>query len=178
MGRVACWPAGRKDIAAHFAIRHRVFVEEQGVMVFTDVDRWDRDPQTIHVVAASGNRLAGTVRLYRLDDAGLWKGDRLAVLRSHRTSTVGLQLVRFAVATAAAAGGTIMQASVQVQNTNFFERLGWTCSGPAAPYHGLPHQPMQIGLPGATTRAGSDPGDTELHLATEQFAASPLLVAG
>ena len=48
-------------------IRHRVFVEEQRVIPFTDVDDWDRDPGTIHVLAGRGSVAVGTVRLYRTD---------------------------------------------------------------------------------------------------------------
>ncbi len=173
---VACWNAGKNDISWHFAIRHQVFVEEQGVMVFTDVDDRDSDPVTIHVVAAHGQRAAGTVRLYAVDENGLWKGDRLAVLPAHRSSIVGAQLVRYAVATAATAGGTVMDAHVQVQNTRFFERLGWSRSGDVTPYHGLPHQPMSIDLPGKTMTSNLRRGPTELHLPVPDSATSPLLV--
>ncbi len=176
MEQVACWPAGLEHISCHFAIRHQVFVEEQGVMVFTDVDRYDREPDTIHVVAASGDQAAGTVRLYPLDHEGLWKGDRLAVLPAHRTGKVGAHLVHFAVATAASAGGLVMHASVQVQNTPFFEHLGWQRHGGVITYHGLPHQPMAIDLPGATADAARFPDTTELRLPLGDLQASPLLV--
>jgi len=175
--RVACWAAGAAEISCHFAIRHQVFVEEQGVMVFTDVDAHDGDPATIHVVAAKGTQMAGTVRLYPTDDDGRWKGDRLAVLPAYRASLVGPSLVRFAVATAAAAGGVVMDASVQVPNTKFFERLGWHRSGTISRYYGLPHQPMAIGLRGVPAARTEHPGVTELHLPTDRFDHSPLLVA-
>ena len=50
-------------------------------------------------------RAVGTVRLYPLDETGLWQGDRLAVLPGRRSAGAGGPLVRFAVATAARAGG-------------------------------------------------------------------------
>ena len=53
------------------------------------------------------------MRLYPLDEAGLWKGDRLAVLADARTLGVGTPLVRFAVATAGEHGGTRMIALIQ-----------------------------------------------------------------
>lgn len=175
MSHVSCWPAGRDDLSSHFAIRHQVFVEEQAVMVFTDVDDLDRQPNTIHVLAASGNELAGAVRLYQLDESGLWKGDRLSVLPDHRTSTVGVRLVRFAVATAAAAGGSVMEATVQVPNTRFFERLGWQRDGAIATHFGIPHQPMVIDLPGAMTEHSEVPDAPELHFPITPQAPSPLL---
>ena len=146
---IAVWSAETPDLATHFAIRHRVFVDEQGVMVFTDIDHWDDDARVVHVLAARGASSAGTVRLYPLTAEGRWKGDRLAVLKPHRTSLVGAHLVRFAVATAAALGGGEMEASVQPANVVFFERLGWRCDGDRYLYFGLPHQPMVFDLSSA-----------------------------
>jgi putative N-acetyltransferase (TIGR04045 family) len=143
---ISVWRASTKNLAAHFAIRHRVFVNEQGVLVFTDVDRWDAHSQVVHVLAARGHSCAGTVRLYPLDSCGRWRGDRLAVLKQHRSSLVGAQLVRFATVTAAAHGGLLMEASVQLANVTFFERLGWRCDGTVYAYLGLPHQPMVFEL--------------------------------
>ena len=38
---ISVWRATGSDLAAHYAIRHRVFVNEQRVMEFTDVDAYD-----------------------------------------------------------------------------------------------------------------------------------------
>ena len=72
-----------------------VFVEEQGIFAGDDRDVWD--DQAVKVVAALGPLVVGAVRLYPLDEAGLWKGDRLAVLRDARRLRAGGPLVRFAV---------------------------------------------------------------------------------
>ena len=64
---------------AHHRVRHAVFVEEQGIFAEHDRDCWD--PTAIHVLATINEIPVGAVRLYPLDEAGLWKGDRLAVLR-------------------------------------------------------------------------------------------------
>ena len=158
-------------------IRHRIFVEEQRVIPFTDVDDWDRDPDTIHVLAGRGSVAVGTVRLYRTGPAGRWKGDRLAVLPGHRAGVVGMRLVRFAVSTAAAAGGDVMDAFVQLQNVNFFERLGWEHNGPAVLYYGLPHQPMTFRLSEAQRLAeGRIPDDACLRLPAARDEPSALLV--
>lgn len=136
-----------EDRRAHHRVRHAVFVEEQGI--FTGDDRDDRDPTALHVVASLGPLVVGAVRLYRLDDAGLWQGDRLAVLHEARRLRVGAPLVRFAVATAGAHGGARMTARVQAANVPFFRHLGWTAVGDPADYRGLSHQAMEIGLAGA-----------------------------
>jgi len=142
---VSVWRATGPDLAPHYAIRHRVFVIEQRALELTDLDARDIGKTTIHVLAAQGAYAAGTVRLYPLE-GGLWQGDRLAVLPSHRSSMVGAELVRFAVATAAARGGDVMRAQIQLPNVRFFERLGWIRSGDPAPYCGFDHQLMHFDL--------------------------------
>lgn len=130
----------------HLAVRRAVFVVEQAVFPDDDRDARDRDPRTVHVLATAGGVVAGAVRLYPLDDAGLWRGDRLAVLPDHRRGHVGAALVRFAVRTAAARDGTVMRALIQLPNVRFFTALRWEPDGPVVPYHGRDHQPMAIDL--------------------------------
>lgn len=144
------------DLAAHYAIRHRVFVIEQGVLVLTDVDENDDRERVVHVLASNKGTCAGSVRLYPLDGNGRWKGDRLAVLSDHRTTIVGAQLVRFATATAAAMGGRLMEASIQLANVKFFERLGWVCNGEPTLVFGLPHQTMLFDLKNAPEQSWAD----------------------
>lgn len=132
--------------AAHEAVRRAVFVEEQAIFAGSDLDAHDHDPRTVHVLGRHDGAPAGAVRLYPLDEQGLtWQGDRLAVLPEFRTSGLGAPLVRFAVATAGALGGSVMLAHVQVANEVFFRRLGWT-SGQVEDYVGRPHVLMRIAL--------------------------------
>lgn len=152
---IGVWPATTAEVACHYSVRHRVFVLEQGIMELTDIDAHDADPDVVHVLAARGHEVAGAVRLYPV--AGdLWQGDRLAVLPGHRTSLVGVELVRYAVASAAAAGGAVMHAQVQLPNVRFFLRLGWTLVGEPAPYCGFDHQKMAFDL--ATAGSVDRPG--------------------
>jgi putative N-acetyltransferase (TIGR04045 family) len=145
LGQVCRAVRGAEELAVHHRIRRTVFVEEQGLFAGNDVDRYDTDPATIHVLGLLAGRPAGAVRLYPLGDA-LWRGDRLAVLRADRAARIGGPLVRYAVATAGALGGTRMLAQIQVPNVRFFTALGWRASGEVADYHGRPHQPMSIDL--------------------------------
>jgi putative N-acetyltransferase (TIGR04045 family) len=146
--RLSCRMARQaEEFALHHRIRHEVFVTEQGIFAGSDVDAHDGDAATIRVLGFAGPVAAGSVRLYPLDPAaGLWLGDRLAVLPAVRAHGLGMPLVRFAVATAARLGGREMQAHIQPANVRFFERLGWERRGPVEVYVGLPHQPMAIDL--------------------------------
>jgi putative N-acetyltransferase (TIGR04045 family) len=138
--------AGAAELGAHFDVRRRVFVEQQGLFDGSDRDERDEREDTLHAIGVVEGRVAGAVRLYPLDGDGLWKGDRLAVLPEARVRHVGALLVLFAVATAGELGGREMVAQVQVANVRFFERLGWRADGPPAPYVGVMHQAMAIPL--------------------------------
>ena len=134
--------------AAHFAIRRAVFCAEQGLFGGDDRDERDDAPATLHVVGLQGATIAGTVRLYPLDDAGRWKGDRLAVLPPFRHTSLGATLVRYAVRSAGERGGAVMVAMIQLPNVRFFQALGWRRDGAVMPFHGRDHQPMAIALSG------------------------------
>lgn len=135
--------------AEHHRIRQAVFVEEQGIFTESDVDEHDARDDVVRVLALRDDQPVGAVRLYVVDQqAGLWKGDRLAVLADCRTCGVGAPLVRFAVAYAGAHGGRRMVAHIQAPNVRFFERLGWSVYRPAEDYLGRTHQPMHIALSG------------------------------
>jgi putative N-acetyltransferase (TIGR04045 family) len=148
--RLACRAVSApEELAAHFQIRHQVFVVEQGLFRGGgwDRDAHDDDPATVHVVGLFDGMACGTVRLYPVPDVpGRWKGDRLAVLDGHRRHGLGAPLVRFAVATAAARGGREMEAYIQPANVTFFEWLGWRPAGGLVTYAGIPHQRMLIDL--------------------------------
>jgi putative N-acetyltransferase (TIGR04045 family) len=134
------------ELDLHFGVRHEVFVREQVLFSGTDRDCHDGDSATLHVLGFSGSFLGGVVRLYPLDEKGLWKGDRLAVLPPYRKLALGAALVRFAVRTAGEGGGETMIANVQVQNVRFFEFLNWNRVGDPFEYVGQPHQKMAIEL--------------------------------
>ncbi|GAA4515263.1 MULTISPECIES: MSMEG_0567/Sll0786 family nitrogen starvation N-acetyltransferase [Nonomuraea] len=138
-----------EELEEHLRIRRSVFVAEQSLFEQTDQDEFDRDPSVHHVLAFADGVPAGTVRLYRYpapDGERLWKGDRLAVLPEYRHLWLGGPLVRYAVETAAAAGGARMIAYVQLGNVSFFRRLGWSKVGGPVAYVGVPHQQMSIDL--------------------------------
>ena len=136
-----------EELAAHFRLRLAVFVVEQGLFVADDRDERDERPDTLHALGFADGEPCGAVRLYPLDPTGLqWKGDRLAVLVEHRANHLGAELVRFAVRTAGLLGGETMIAHVQIPNVRFFERLGWHVAAEPAPFHGVMHQLMSIGL--------------------------------
>jgi putative N-acetyltransferase (TIGR04045 family) len=152
--RIECHVASAPaDLAAHFGLRNRIFVDEQRLFALDDRDEHDDDERTLHVVGVVDDDVCGAVRLYPRDAAAeLWKGDRLAVAPERRANHLGARLVRFAVATAGRLGGRRMIAHIQLPNVPFFERLGWHPEGQPEHFVGVPHQLMSIRLgPGRET---------------------------
>lgn len=137
--------ASTPELTEHHRIRHEVFVLEQGLFAGSDADAHDADPATVHLIGLVDGVPVATVRLWPRAD-GSWQGDRLAVLPDHRHIGLGRPLVRLAVRTAAARGGSVMTAQVQLANVTYFRALGWSVDGRPADYLGVPHQPMRIAL--------------------------------
>jgi putative N-acetyltransferase (TIGR04045 family) len=125
------------DPSAYFALRHRAFVEEQGLFSGTDRDDVDDDPRTVVLIARSSEgTVLGGVRLWPATevDLGWWQGGRLVAVGSH--PGVGSALVRAACAHAERLG--VLRFDATVQSADFFRRLGWTVMGEEV-VGGVPH---------------------------------------
>jgi putative N-acetyltransferase (TIGR04045 family) len=127
-------------------VRRQVFCDEQHLFDCDDRDARDAKAESLHVIGTVDERIEGAVRLYPLEEPGLWKGDRLAVLPGSRVCHLGALLVRFAVRTAGDLGGERMLAHIQLGNVAFFTALGWRAEGAPVSFHGADHQLMTIGL--------------------------------
>lgn len=151
------------------AIRHEVFVREQGVPVVLEIDARDQDPAVVHLLArrideaeavrsapgdpgegsgaegASGEAL-GTVRIIP-DGGGHWHLGRLAVRREARGLRVGAALVdavHEAIARLTPAGSVaVVVLDAQVQAKGFYERQGYgETSGEVFLDAGIPYVEM------------------------------------
>jgi putative N-acetyltransferase (TIGR04045 family) len=151
MDSIVCRIAATADeYRAYLAVRHAIFVEEQGLFNGTDVDEHDHAAIPIIAVDTSSGIVAGAVRCYPAGD-DIWYGGRLAVLQPYRHSaaSIGANLCRVAEATVIAHGCRQFLAYIQSQNVRFFQRLGWRVIGEPVLHHGQPHQLMQASLAAA-----------------------------
>lgn len=125
-----------------FAIRHSVFVKEQGL--FTITDRDEHDAKSTHLIARRGEKMVGTVRVFPDPEKGNghWVGGRLAVHADYRVYQVGASLVKEAMKRVKKKGCTVFSAHVQEKNVRFFHKLGWRPIGPPETICGHPHQYM------------------------------------
>ena len=127
-----------EDPSGYFRLRHRAFVERQGLFDGTDRDGVDDDPETVVLVArATDGRVVGGVRMWPVMD-GWWQGGRLVSDGTH--PGVGAALVRAACAHAEARG--VLRFEATVQSAGFFKALGWEPVG-AALVNDVPHTQMR-----------------------------------
>jgi putative N-acetyltransferase (TIGR04045 family) len=138
----------RWQLAAYFALRHAVFVAEQGM--FSQTDRDERDSSALHLVAMATqagmlDEVVGVVRIYE-ESHGTWFGGRLAVVPNYRRCReVGSALTRAAVGAARAFGAQRFLATVQQDNVAFFERNHFMAREALA-VCGRPHLLMEADL--------------------------------
>lgn len=130
------------------ALRHQVFVREQGLFTGHDRDAVDQiaDPLVaISTLAAEPAEVVGTVRIHQ-PAPGIWWGSRLAVAQSHRrVGRLGAELIRLAVSTANGRGCGEFNAHVQIQNVALFRRLHWQVVAEVS-LHGVTHAHMRADL--------------------------------
>ncbi|CAN5878284.1 GNAT family N-acetyltransferase [soil metagenome] len=127
------------------ALRHHIFVDQQGLFTGTDRDDADDNAATTVLVATDpAGTLLGGVRLApaHSPDIGWWTGSRLVLSPQSRGSGVGQALVRAACAWAEANGVLRFEATVQQRYAALFTSLGWIRLGDSV-FAGVPHVRMR-----------------------------------
>ena len=111
------------DRGALLALRHRVFVQEQGVPVELEQD--EHDETAVHaVVRGAGGQVLGTGRLLVGPDGSARIG-RMAVAGEARGRGVGAAVLAVLEAAAADAGCHQVTLHAQVHAVGFYRRAGY-----------------------------------------------------
>ncbi|WP_215843278.1 GNAT family N-acetyltransferase [Acidithiobacillus montserratensis] len=119
-------------------IRIQVFVEEQGVPEYLEMD--DRDEFCLHFLAFCDGLAVGTARL----DLGLnGKVGRLAVLQPYRGRGVGKSLMAFLHQSAWDLGLTGVWCHAQLSAKGFYAQMGYTGEGAVFQEAGIDHIAMR-----------------------------------
>jgi predicted GNAT family N-acyltransferase len=141
--RVAETPA---DLAACFAVRREVFVDEQKVPAELEIDQNDEPgAKAVHVLATGPDGPLGAGRLL-LGDDGTGILGRLAVTRAARGLGIGAALVRTIENEALRIGLSTVELHSQTHAVRFYERLGYVAYGPEYEEAGIAHQSMRRAL--------------------------------
>ncbi|MBD1842646.1 GNAT family N-acetyltransferase [Cyanobacteria bacterium FACHB-63] len=134
-----------EEIAAYYALRRLIFVEEQQLFSGDDRDDIDQIAYPIVAIASNTQQVVGVVRIYP-GESGLWYGGRLGTHPEYRKGWhIGKGLIYKAVTTANTWGCRQFLATVQLQNVRFFQRLHWEALQEISLYD-RPHCLMQADL--------------------------------
>nr|WP_181318150.1 GNAT family N-acetyltransferase [Fuscovulum blasticum] len=129
------------DVATCRALRRTVFIEEQGVSEADEVD--DLDDVAIHLLARVVGEPVGTARLLVQGDTG--KIGRVCVLAQARGTGLGAALIRTALDELRRQRGVVKaKLGAQTHALGFYERLGFTATGPEYMDAGIPHRDMVL----------------------------------
>jgi len=128
-----------RDIKSCHMIRNLVFVVEQGIALAEDID--GLDDSATHLLATDQGTPVGTARI--LETGGIGKIGRLAVLKTHRGTGIGAEIMRAALAELSTrARITEARLGAQIEAISFYQALGFTPIGDEFIDAGLPHQEM------------------------------------
>ena len=124
---------------AAYAVRHRVFVDEQQVPPALERDAFD--DVAIHLVALRGDEVIGTLRI--VASGGSAKIGRMAVLAADRKAGVGTRLMQRAAEVAQTMGVRDITLHAQLTAKEFYARLGYREEGEAFEEAGIAHVSMR-----------------------------------
>ncbi|MCX7565813.1 GNAT family N-acetyltransferase [Sulfitobacter sp. F26169L] len=127
------------DRQACYALRHTVFVQEQGYTAEGEVDALD--PLSHHLLAQQNGTPVATARVYIAE--GTAKIGRVCVLKELRGTGLGADLIRAAVELATRQGADHAILGAQVHAIGFYAKLGFEPYGHPYDDEGEPHQMMQ-----------------------------------
>ena len=125
------------DMQGAFAVRHEVFIVEQGVP--PELERDDSDPSAVHVVASDGAAVIGTARLRRKGEARI---GRVAVLPAWRRRGIAGMLLAALEGEARRFGLAEVTLHSQSYVQALYAQNGYVITGPHFMDAGIDHVPM------------------------------------
>ncbi len=133
--------AAEKDMAAIYALRVEVFVDEQGVPREIELDA--EDSAATHYLAEADGVAVGCGRV-------LWNGKsahigRLAVKRSFRGRGIGAAVCRYILADCRKRGSESIWLNAQLHAVGFYKTLGFCPEGDIFLEAGIEHVKMVYG---------------------------------
>ncbi len=131
-----------EDVESAYAIRRRVFVEEQKVPV--EIERDEQDRTAVHVLALLDGSLVGTGRILLYEEEA--KIGRVAVLPEARGRGAGTAVTMKLVELAAEKGIQKIVLNAQLPVVPFYSRLGFQPEGTPFREAGIPHRRMCLSL--------------------------------
>lgn len=129
-----------KEHADAFAVRKKVFVEEQGVPLHLECDAYDAT--ATHFIMYEDNEPAGAARLRSIEDHTA-KIERVCILQSQRGKKLGALIMKEMENYAMSIGLQKLKLHAQSYAVPFYEKLGFTVTSPEFMDAGIPHRAME-----------------------------------
>ena len=116
----------KEELNLGFALRIKVFVEEQKVPIELELDEKDNSENTVHIGFFDNNKLIGVARLIDLDKDVIHIG-RVVIDKEYRGQGIGRELIIGCenIAQQILKRKTIIELSAQIQAENFYKSLGY-----------------------------------------------------
>jgi len=143
---------GESDREAALAVRHEVFIDEQGVS--EDIEMDGKEDEAVHFLAVDESvdsepdeegRPVGTARLREVEP-GVGKVERVAVVADWRGEGLGREVMGLLEATAADRGMNELVMHAQTRVEEFYERLGYERTSGVFEEAGIDHVEMEKDL--------------------------------
>ena len=130
------------ELAQVYAIRRRVFIEEQAVPAEIELDPDDAD--ALHVLALEDSRAIGCGRM--VAHGAEVKMGRMAVLPDRRRHGIGALILKFLIEAARQRGCHKAILHAQLHAEGFYLKYGFAPVGEVFEEAGIPHRRMERGL--------------------------------
>lgn len=128
----------KDELNLAFLIRKEVFVEEQGVALEDEFDKYDTlDGQCEHILVYYDGKPVGTGRIRAVD--GLGKLERICILKPYRKFGLGKVIIKTLEEIAVAIGVPQVKLHGQTQAEGFYQKLGYRTSSNIFMEDGIPH---------------------------------------
>ena len=134
----------QKAFKQAYAIRQKVFIEEQGVPQEMELDEFD--PIASHALAFQGDQCIGTGRLIETTQNAGQIG-RMAVLAGFRGNGTGKAILMALIELARSQKMSSISLHSQVSAIPFYEKFGFIAQGSVYEEAGIPHRNMMLILP-------------------------------
>ena len=127
---------------ACYRLRMAVFVDEQGVPPWEEMDA--DDETALHIAAIADGEIIGTARIVDKGN-GIGKIGRVAVLREHRGKRAGRGLMEYLL-DVSKDGYNLLVLDAQLSVIPFYENLGFEAEGEVFLDAGIEHRRMSLRL--------------------------------
>ncbi|CEA02269.1 putative N-acetyltransferase YjcF [Metalysinibacillus saudimassiliensis] len=125
-----------------FAVRKKVFVEEQSIPLHLEIDDFDTSDDVVHFVLYENDTVVGAARI-RESEPGVAKIERVCIDRDYRGKNLGLLIMQEIEKHVHTLPFTAMKLNAQSYAIPFYEKLGFVVTSVEFLDAGIPHRSME-----------------------------------